>query len=121
MPVQVPAPLFWMLGVTFLLVAAVLLFRLAQTARRAGEHTGTAPGGLAAALTTPALLVSLDLGLVWGVVQVMVCVMVAVAHVVDDRAQGRWEAMQVEVGRRSPLQADARLSPDWSDRPPHRS
>lgn len=120
MPDQAAAPLFWMLGVSLLLVAAGLLFRSAQAARRAREHTGAVPAGLAAALTTLALLVSLDLGLVWGAMQVVVCVMVAVAHAVDDRAQRRWETMRVEVGRRSPLQADARPATDWSDRPPRR-
>lgn len=68
-------------------------------------------------LTIAALLVSLDEGLAWGVAQVLVCVMVAAAHVVDDRARGRWEAAQSEVSRRSPLKTDARPSTNWSDRP----
>lgn len=111
----------WLLGVTFLLVAAGMLFQWARRKQRPCEQTCAVPAGLAALLTIAALCVSLDQGLVWGVAQVLIWVMVAVAHVVNDRASSRWEAAQSEVSRRSPLQADTRPSTNWSDRPVRRS
>ena len=120
MPSRPLEPLFWLLGVTLLLVAAGMLFQWARRERRPCEQTCAAPAGLAALLTIAALLVSLDQGLVWGVVQVLVCVMVATAQMADDRMRGRWEAAQTEVNRRSPLQTDARPSASWLDRPARR-
>lgn len=104
------APLFWLLGVTLLLAAAGLLFQAARSKRWAREDAWAAPAGLAALLVIAALLVSLDQGLVWGVAQVLVCVMVAITHLIDDRARGRGEAAQMRISQRSPLTSEARPS-----------
>ncbi len=88
------APWLWMLVLSGLLGTAALL---AHTAWRGAQHghpgwAAAAPAGLSGLLLAAALLIAVRQQPVWGVGELLVTIMVTVAHFASDKPLVRWSS-----------------------------